>query len=274
MNKERRIPKSRKAHHLWAAESDESGAPRVRRSKQEPEQFDMDQKRQARTASKLSRKIAGETCAAYLGLFGADLVDDPTLNSDLPNGVVRQFNAASREEAAPRVHTWDELREAFTHEVVQHARGGIANGMQVRMASKYLDVPFMIAADIVDRMQDVPKEAVKKALDYLKSGGNARNGAVKSVTARVAKVLSEYKDPGSHRIAVDGAADSYWTAYYGPFGTELVREVQKRVRADLGGAWLRKNGVDSAAAEYWKNYYGEYGERWVTVVPKKISPSK
>jgi hypothetical protein len=271
---ENKIPTSRSAHHLWTAEKDDKGSPRVRRSKLEPDKFDVDEESQSRTAA-ISRKIAGDNCAAYLGIFGATLVDDPTLNSEIPRGVVGRFNIVARDESVPQVRTWDELREAFGPDAINHIRASVSNGMQVRMASKYLDVPFVIAADIVDQLADLPKVAVKQAVDYLKSGGKTASSKLDNDTvSRVAAIFSEYRDGQSHKIAIDSNAEAYWTAYYGPFGSELVREVKKRVRADLASAWMRKNGVDSAASEYWSKYFGAYGSRWVSIVPKKLSPSK
>lgn len=266
-------PRSRDAHHMWNAEQDDKGVPRVRRSKLEPDEFEGVEAPDQRTAANFSQKIAAQKCAAYLGLFGADLIDNSTLIAEIPPGVVRRFNAADRSEPAPRIYTWEELRRAFTDAYVDHAREAVKNGMTVRMASKYLGLPFVIAADIVDKMADVPREEVKKAIDYIKANDSAKNAASAAVAERVAEILAEYVEPGSQRVAVDDKAAAYWEAYYGPFGEELVREIKKRVRADLADSWLRKNGVDQAAADYWKSYFGEYGDKWVSIVPKKLSPS-
>lgn len=229
----------------------------------------------AKTAATLSQKIAAEKCVACLGLFGADLVDDPTLNSDLPRGVVGQFNTVAREEAVPQVRSWEELRRAFGPEKIAHARKGIGRGMQIRLTSKAWNLPFLMTSDILDRFPSVPLERVAQAVEFIRSTPPERRvGATMDFIARrVAKIFEEYSDPSSRRLAVDEKASAYWQSYYGPFGKELVREVQKRVRADLAGIWLRKNGVDEVAAEYWRNYFGAYGDKWVSVVPKKLSPS-
>lgn len=230
---------------------------------------------QKRTAANLSQQIAAEKCAAILGVFGADLVDNPILGTDLPAGVVRSFNVSSRVEEAPKILTWGELRTAFSDDAVGHVRRSIGYGMKTRMASKALGVPFIVAADILDKLPNVPADVVKRAVDYVKAGKaeGRKASSMDFVTRRVSAILAEYRDPSTHRLAVDERAAAYWEAYYGPFGKELVREVQKRVRADLAGEWLRKNGVDEVAAEYWRNYFGEYGDKWVSVVPKKLSPS-
>ena len=274
MTTERRItgrhedPKT--AHHLWAADEDDKGV-HVRRNRQEPEMFSGEQ---SRTAS-LSQRVAFEKCAACLGLMGADLVDNPTYVSDLPAGVVKRFNEASRDEVAPRIHTWEELRRAFGDEAITHARKAFGQGIQTRLASKEWGIPFMMAADILDKLPKVSREEVGKAVAYVKTTPIMQRVAssMDFVTRRVAMVFDAYDTARSRRIAIDEKAVAYWESYYGPFGRELVRDVHKRVRADLAGAWLRKQGVDEAAAEYWRSYFGEYGDKWVTVVPKKLSPT-
>ena len=268
----KRSASDKKAHHVWSAEADERGVPVVRREKLEKEAFDgITASRRSASSGPLARKVAAEKCAAYLGLFGADLVDNPTLVSAIPAGVVRRFNAATRNEASPRIYTWNELRKAFNAEHVDHARKAIADGIKVRLASKYLDLPFVITADVLDQISDLPREAIKCAVDHIKTGANVLVDKV--ALSRVANVLSTYTGSGSYKMAADNTAQSYWENYYGPYGKELVKEVKKRVRADLAHKWLHKNGVDSAAAEYWKGYFGAYGDEWVTIVPKRLSPS-
>lgn len=262
-----------RGHHLWNAELDEDGRRRLRRSRTEKEMFDQQEQRQARKVA--SRQVAAETIAAYWGLFGADLVDDPTLSEEIPVSVSRRFNASQRHDAPPRIYTWGELRRAFGEKSVQDARAAIADGMKVRMASKYFDVPFVIAAEILAQLPGVDKTAIKIAVNAVKSGQHRQaNANGPTLGHKVAAIFAEFPDEGSRRIAVDSKARSYWEDYYGPFGAELVKEIKRRVRADLAAAWLRKNGVDEVAAEYWSTYFGAYGEDWVKIVPKKISPAK
>ena len=186
---------------------------------------------------------------------------------------MKSFNKAGREEDPPKVLSWDKLYTAFGVNSIRHARQAVSDGIKVRMASKQLNIPFMIAHDIVEKMAEVDPRAIKISLDYIKNG-TASSEMNTEVTERVAEILDAYSGPGSYRMAIDHSAQAYWTSYYGPFGQELVREVQKRVRADVASRWLRKNGVDAAAAEYYANYFGEYGQEWVSIVPKKISPAK
>jgi len=263
---------TRSAHHLWNAELGEDGRRRLRRSKAEDNMFNEQKKDARRTASK---RAAADTVAAYFGIFGADLVDDPTLSDDIPVSVSRRFNAAARDEAPPRIHTWDELRRAFGDKNIQEARQAISDGMKVRMASKYLDVPFVVAAEILAKLEGTDKVALKLAVDAVKDGHHkAANAHGPTLGHKVAAIFAEFADEGSHRIAIDSRAKAILEGYYGPYGAELTKEIKKRVRADLAGAWLRKNGVDEVSARYWSQYLGAYGEQWVKIVPKKISPAK
>lgn len=279
-NMERTGAHHHEGHHLWKAERDDGGRLKVRRERMEADVFtDVDEKKEAGRKEAFrkesSSKVAREEVFAYWGLFGADLVDDPTLNEEIPVSVSRRFNAAARNDAAPRVHTWDELRRAFGDEAVDFSRKAVAHGMKVRFASKYLNVPFMVAAEILTQLPDTDKIAIKQALDLIKTGRKV--AAFQShgpVARKVAVILDEYQDPSSHKIAIDEKAKAFWESYFGPYGAELVREIKKRVRADLASSWMRRNGVDAVAAEFWSRYFGAYGQRWVTVVPKKISPSK
>lgn len=268
---------SRRAHHLWNAELDEDGRRRLRRSKNEDDMFNERKKGSRRTASgeAQSKKVARETVHACLGIWGADLVDDPTLSNDIPVSVSRRFNAAARDEEPPRIHTWEELRSAFGNQVIQEVRQAISDGMKVRMASKYLDVPFIIAAEILDKLEGTDRVALKLAVDAVKSGLH-KDANVQGPTLghKVAAIFAEFADEGSRRIAIDSRAKAILEGYWGPYGKEMTREVKKRVRADLAEAWFRKNGVDEVASEYWSAYLGAYGQKWVSIVPKKISPAK
>ena len=126
---------------------------------------------------------------------------------------------------------------------------------------------------LVDGLLQAETSQVKTVIGMIRNG--QRREAVTrygDVAVELSRIYTKYKSANSRRLAIDRSAKEYWESYLGPFGKEMVREIKKRVRADLAKAWLRKHGVDSAAAEYWSQYYGEYGEKWVSVVPKMISP--
>jgi len=273
--KQRLARAKRRAHHLWKG-AEEDGRPVIKRARPE-EEFEMSMeagrgKRGRRTAG---RNEVSDLNAVYWGLFGASLVDSKTLSSDIPRSVANQFNRTARRNAGnlPRVLGWSKLGTAFATADIAGIRKDISFGMQTRLASKYFNVPFLAAADIVYDMEGVDHRQVKQAIDMIREG--RRREAVNrygDLAMELSRIYTKYKDAKNRKLAIDRSAKEYWESYLGPFGQEMVREIKKRVRADLAKAWMRKHGVDDAAAEYWASYYGEYGEKWVSVVPKMISP--
>jgi hypothetical protein len=91
---------------------------------------------------------------------------------------------------------------------------------------------------------------------------------------KVAKKVFNIMATQCPKVAVDAKAEDYWKAYYGPYGEQLVKEVKKRIKADLAKIWLMKQGVDEAAAKYWQNYFTDenYGEELTKDIPKRLSP--
>lgn len=272
-----------RAHHLWSLHSSEDRLG-VKRNKMDDDLMEdkyndevpkeaMKRIRNKRADSDVSRD---DINAVYWGLFGASLVDDKTLSSSIPMSIVNRFNATNGVSSeVPNIYGWDKLIAAFGEENIKSLKKDVSFGIQTRMASKYLNIPFLAAADIIYGMDNVDHDQVKKVIGMIRDG--EKKNAVRKygvLAIRIARIYDKYKDPDNRRIAIDRSAKDYWESYLGPFGKEMVREVKKRVRADLAKAWLRKHGVDNAAAEYWSKYYGEYGEQWVSVVPKMISPAK
>ena len=261
----RRLKKN--SHHLWRAERSDDGRISVRRESPEPEDFAIDQQAVA--------KEGADVCAAVWGLWGASLVDDNTLNSEIPRGVANRFNVAAKKlgGSAPRVYTWSDLEKAFGDKLVKMSRQSIVDGMRVRVESKYLGLPFLMTAEILDQFSDLDHSAVRQIVSMIKDGDRKNAVAEYGMVAhRVAKVVDHYKDSG-HKLAVDEKAKNYFNSYFGPYGDELVAEIKKRVRADLAKAWLKKGGVEEKAANLWSAYYGAHGSDWVKIVPGLISPS-
>ena len=221
------------------------------------------------------RDTAKEVCAAVWGLWGASLVDG-AFGTEIPSGVVaRLAKVAARESQAgntySKVYTWSELRRAFGTEVVDDIRGHVSDGMRVRMASRYLDVPFLVAADIIDRFGST--ENLKEIVAAVKTGKQETICKLGKTAGVIQGIYQRYTETGNHRLAIDDAAKKYYETYYGPFGKELTREIKRRVRADLAEAWLRKNGVDQKAIDYWSAYFSNgYGEEMVKELAKKLAP--
>jgi len=257
-----------RAHHLWEMSKDgESGNLRIKRKRSEGDVMSK------KSSNGVERK---NISAAYWGLFGASLVDDATLTNSIPNSIANRFNIVANKvnlKACPKIYNWDELRRAFGAEYIDDIRKNITYGVRTRTASKYLNIPYLVAAEIVYNLGTVDAN-MKAAFDLVKRGYK-KEALTKygKVAIDLSNIIDEYRDPESRKLAVDEAARQYWQMYAGPFGKELVREVKKRVRADAARMWLKKHGVDEAAAEYWSSYYGKYGEDWVSVVPKMISPA-
>jgi len=217
------------------------------------------------SASKESREVA----AACWGLFGASLVDEELFTQKIPRPIVERFNAVAKQGyVTAKLRSWEELETAFGKERVAEVRKFIADGMKTRVISKTLDIPFVVAADVLDNF-DNNTEQLKKIVAEVKKGRARSREAQK-----LEKIYNFYKKTGQHKLAVDEKAKSYYDAYYGAYGEQLTKEVKKRVRADLVGKWLRKNGVDAASVKYWQAYWGDYGSLLTSDVAKKLSPSK
>ena len=246
--------KKRNAHHLWTAQRDESGKVKVIRSKREPDEFD--KKREA--------------AAACWGLWGASLVDDEMFSSEIPKGIVARLNEVTS-EPKDRIYSWAELKKAFGEDTINEVRKDISGGIKIRQASKYLDIPFIMAAELIDRFGSASR--VEGLVKIARSGGDL--GRYGSKGRLVQDIYRKYSRKGLYKLAVDEKAKRYFEDYYGTFGKELVREIKKRVRADLASTWLRKNGVDEKAVSYWTNYFlWGYGEDLVKDLAKKLSPAK
>jgi hypothetical protein len=273
------LREKREAHHLWNAEKAD-GKIRIQRTKAEKE--DWEENMEKASLPKMSSKVASTdkdaakaTAHSFWGLFGASLIDDPSLTNEIPKRIAQQFNACANMQEAPSVKTWDELRTAFGNELVQEAREAIAEGMRLRMASKELDLPLVVTADICNELPNVGRTHIRAMVDGIKAGKVAEVVRTYGEDGKkVAKLYNAAKKTGMYHIAIDSKAKKVIEDYFGPFGTELVREIRRKVRADLAERWLRKNGVDASAASYWSAYFGTYGEKWVSVVPALLRPKK
>jgi hypothetical protein len=260
----------REAHHMWEAER-EDGKLRVKRTKYQDEDEVLASKKARREASR--KIVAEESALACLGIWAATLVDDDLFTREIPKPIVARFNVV-RDIEAPKVYSWQELDRAVGVEKLAKVRKIIANGMKTRLISKDLGVPFLVAAEVIDRLDGMDKDLVKKAVEDVKRGDlRVANKKYGSIIKDVGEAFAKF---AGKKLAVDDKAKRYFEDYFGPYGQELVSEIQRRVRADLAYKWLRKNGVDEAAAEYWKNYFSEggYGEALVSEIPKKLSPAK
>jgi len=259
----------KQSHHLWNAETDENGNVIVNRTSAEREEFD---------ANEYARVVS----ASAWGLFGAGLVDEldhPKM--EIPKSICARFErvASTLKEAGdvpPIVKAWTDLNAEYGSEIITELRQFVAHGMKTRQASKYLNVPFIAAADLLDDIDIMGKQAVKSIVDEVRAGNE--DSIISEYGAPAQKVASLFEEAknGLCKLAIDSAAKDYWVAYYGEYGAQLVKEVKKRIRADIAHEWLTKCGVDAVAAAYWQNYFSEagYGKALTETIPAKISPSK
>ena len=262
--KAKRIMKKKSEHHMWNAQSDDNGQVTINRNTAEREEFEESDFLMAVTASSW-------------GFFGASLVDQ--FSKKVPAAEKSRFQLVAKTlkasgEKPPRVRSWEELRKAFGNDEMSEAREFISDGMKVRQASKFLNLPFIIAADLVDEIEVVGKKAMKDIVKRVKKGDKKVVKDYGKVASSVKRLYDEALREGNTKIAIDDSAKDYWTQYYGEYGEQLVGEVKKRVKADVAYEWLRRNGVDEAAAAYWANYYtdGDYGKDMVKTPEKRTTP--
>ena len=258
------------AHHMWNAQTDELGKVIVNRTNAEREDLD-------------EYEFARQVSASSWGLFGASLLDEvgSIKASKMPKTVKDRMSVVANElkeskEFGPSVKTWNELNKEYGKDVMEETRSYIAHGMKTRQASKFFNLPFIAAADILEDAEIIGKKAMYDIVEKVKA--NKISDVVEEYgdpARRVASVYLEAKK-GLCKLAVDESAKDYWESYYGEYGEQLVKDVKKRVKADVAFEWLTKCGVDAAAAEYWQNYFteGGYGKALTEFLPKKLSPSK
>lgn len=262
--------KRRKAHPLWSAERGENGKITVRRSEAEREDLE-------------DVEYSKAVVASAWGLFGASLIDNSGFDrAEMPVSVRERFNLVANQlkasgEAPPKVRTWEQLTKVLGSDKVVEIKQSISQGMKIRQASKYFNLPFVITADLIEDVDVIGKKAMKDVVDLVRSGQRSR--AVQhygKVAKKVSTLYAVAQKTGNHRIAVDESAEKYWEEYYGEYGKQLVKEVKKRVRADVAYEWLRRCGVDEEAAKYWQTYFtdSDYGKALTETIPKKLSPSK
>ena len=254
----------KKSHHLWTAETDKEGQVVVKRSEKERDEFN-------------PQEFCKAVIASGWGIYGASIYDEIENLDVIPEGVRNRFAVVASEmkksaSASPVLKTWQGLGEEYGVDKIAEIRQHVGQGMKVRSASKDLGIPFVLAADIIDDMEIIGKKAMKGIVDMVKAGNV--NLAVKSY-GKPAENLVNCINSGIPKLAVDEAAKDYWTEYYGEFGEQLVKDVKKRIKADVAYNWMIKNGVDEAAAEYWQSYFSEedYGKLLTETLPKKLSPS-
>lgn len=236
---------------MWSAEKDGDSLRVMRAQPEEAQEEEVE--------------AARDVAASMWGLLGAALIDNPQFQQNLPKPIVSRMNGSvgtiKSGSECPRIYSWKELKVAFGDNKIAEIRQFIRDGMRVRIASRDLNIPFVMAADVIDAFKDIDSKTIKASLDLIKSGKErvARKKFGK-VAGELSQFYEEYRDSGMYKLAVDDTAKKYFEAYYGPYGKDLVAEIKKRVVADLAKTWMTKSGVDDVAAEYYSSYWAEYGQ--------------
>lgn len=260
--------RDKRAHHMWSAER-EDGKLKIRRTKHADEE-EMFQKKRSRRIAKRTQDQA-DSAMACLGIWAATCVDDELLTREIAQPIVARFNTV-RPGSAPRVHTWAELNQVVGAQKFARIRAAITDGIRTRFASKLYNVPFLIAAELIDRLDGIDMNVMRKAIAGVKAGDKTASRKYGSVVHDIKSAFAKF---GGMKLAIDDKAKRYFEDYFGPYGQELVADIQRRVRADLAYIWLSKRGVDEAAAEYWSSYFSEggYGALMVGDIARKLSPA-
>jgi len=222
--------------------------------------------------------------------FGAELADSIVRNP-LPARTIEGLKLLASmnlsTEKVSKTASWDSLKEYATEPKTSEARNLIVAGLAMRQASHELNIPFTMAWECRDVIGKLPKKAAKNLFDGLKEAEALspkdpvvalliRETGFENVK-KACDVLQAYKEDLYAKVikrAVDSSAKTYWEEYYGDYGTQWVRDIKRRVRADLIKATLRKQGLDDAATKYWEEYYGDYGKALVDKVDRAVTKTK
>lgn len=254
----------------------------------------------------MNMHVNPEKAAAFVsqhfGSFGAmlaDMVDDQSI----PRATVAQINKLAQEaksceqcegkgceqcmgRQATRTASWASLQKFTTQDVLKGICSSVKAGLDARRVSKVANIPFAVAYELREDIAPIPPNEARAIFAMAKNVRTAtlddtafgelagRVGA--EFATHVASHLIAYrqKELRFQRTAVDQTAEDYWKAYFGEYGDQWVREIKRRVKADVVRASLVKQGVDETAADYWSNYYGDYGDKLVEEVDRSTKKKK
>lgn len=249
--------------------------------------------------------INPEKSAAFIsehfGSYGAVLATE--MEKPIPRATIAGMNALAQvakacdkchgdgcEECmgrkATRASSWSSLNQFATREVIAGVCDSILSGVHARKVSKIAGIPFALAYALRDDIVAMPPAearavfATAKKIKTASVSDASFSALVQHVGADFASHLAsnvlafQRKALRFQRTAVDQTAEDYWQAYFGEYGGQWVREIKRRVKADLVKVALIKQGADATAAEYWSDYYGEYGDKLVDEVDRSTKKKK
>jgi hypothetical protein len=233
--------------------------------------------------------------------FGATLVD--AFEQTVPRTLVAKVNKLAQEakacetctgkgcekcmgRQATRIASWESLQQFAAKPVLRAIVDAVQAGARARQASKVANIPFALAYELRDAIAAVPAHEARAILATAKNVRTAtlddaaygelvgRLGADRALHLASCVLDCRNKKLAFQRVAVDQTAEDYWTAYFGDYGEQWVREIKRRVKADFVRVALLKQGVDQTAAEYWSNYFGDYGDKLVDEVDRSTKSKK
>lgn len=240
-----------------------------------------------------------EKAAAFIGQhfgsFGATLTD--TFEQPIPRSVVAKLNRLAQMAKscaqcrgagcvqcmgrnATRIASWESLQKFAPQNVIYAVLDNIKAGMHARRASKVANIPFAVAYELREDIAPMPPQEARAIFSMAKNVRTATvdDAAFGELAGKVGPEFATHlamhvlayrnKALAFQRVAVDQTAEDYWKAYFGDYGAQWVREIKRRVKADLMQVMLVKQGVDETAAKYWSNYFGDYGEKLVEEVDR------
>ena len=249
--------------------------------------------------------INPEKAAAFVSQhfssYGAAMIDE--FEKPISRTTVAQINKLAQEakvcenckgkgceqcmgRQATRASSWTSLQQFTTPDVIKGICTSVRAGMDARFVSKAANIPFAIAFELRDDIAPMPANDARAIFAMAKNVRTAtlEDTAFGELAGRVGADFATHlascvlayrkKELSFQRTAVDQTAQDYWKAYFGEYGDQWVREIKRRVKADLVRVALTKQGVDATAAEYWSNYYGDYGDKLVEEVDRATKKKK
>jgi hypothetical protein len=226
--------------------------------------------------------------------YGAVLADQillaPNLSEKTKTAMLSTFSATrgvaevAKSLGHSKAASWDSLKEYAGEKATETVRNFVYAGLQSRMMSRDLNLPLAMTMELRGDIGKMPRKhasTLRLGLTEMKTASIQDKTALElmklygaDTVKKWSEVLAKYKK-GELRLqkktAIDTTAKNYWTAYFGEYGDEWVRDVKRRLRADLVAAKLKMQALDDTATDYWSNYYGEYGDELTKEVNRAVT---
>jgi hypothetical protein len=244
---------------------------------------------------KAQKKLAFEQ---YWASYGAVLADQvltaPNLSAETKSKMARIASANSGSsgrlpEKREKIASWESLTAYAGPKAVETVRRLVFAGLSARVMSKELNMPLAMTYDLRADLNKMPRKhatVLRQGLKEMKTASVQDKVALElmktygaDVVEKWASIFELYKQ-GSlklQKVALDTTAKDYWKMYFGEYGQEFVRDVKRRLKADLVAAKLQMQAVDSETTKYYQDYYGggdgDYGTELTREVDRAVANS-